>query len=115
MRTSIDSVSATVATASAPSRDDEEHIDDGEHRLEAELEHHRNRQHQDGGADRAFGVVAVAAGQRFANGRPEAATGGDDFHGTGYSSSIERGQSSRSNRDSDRSARRRPPVWQRAQ
>ena len=67
MIVSIDSVRPTVATASGPEARDEEDVDDGEHRFERKLEHHRNRQQDDRAADRTFGVVVVGAGQRFAD------------------------------------------------
>ena len=62
-----------MATASAPRRDDEEDVDDREHRLEHQLEHHRDREQQDRAADRSVGVIAMRPGERFANREPETA------------------------------------------
>ena len=49
---------------------DEEHVADGEHALHDHLEHHRNGEDEDRARDGAFGVVAVRAAQRFADGVP---------------------------------------------
>ena len=50
----------------------EEHVDDGEDRLEHQLEHHRDCEEQNRAADRARRcTAAMRAGQRLANRRPE--------------------------------------------
>ena len=70
-----DSVRPTVATASAPSRDDEEHVDDREQRFHAHLEHHRHGEHENRLADVSLGEVARGAAERFEHELPDPSHG----------------------------------------
>jgi hypothetical protein len=56
----------------SPEAGHEEDVDDGEDRFEHELEHHRDREQQDGSPDRPFGVLSVVrSGDRLADRRPQ--------------------------------------------
>src|SRR5262249_2854636 len=56
-----------------PELGDPEHVHHGEHRLQDHLQHHRNREQENGAPDGALGEVLPRAAKRFLDGSPESA------------------------------------------
>jgi hypothetical protein len=68
-----------------PQPPDPGHIDNGEQRLQHHLQHHRNREQQNGPVQASGGVVLMRTAQGFADGGPESALGlglGWNIHGS---------------------------------
>ena len=78
----MDSVSATVATAAAPSFATED-VDHGKDGLHHHLEHHRNGEEEDRASDGPLGVVVPGA-TRPASGLPELGEPGAGRHVHGF-------------------------------